>query len=96
MGFYIDPKNETKEEYLNREAIPISEDPIHLQNHLSEDKQNVLVCLVENPGFTAAAILYSAAELDAFLYPDGWWKDFYFLPVEKAKDWLYGQPIEGL
>lgn len=66
MGFYINPRNMTKEEWLARNGTSIT--PQHAKIHSAGD--DILVCLVQNDGFSAAGIAYDDRERDAFFYPD--------------------------
>lgn len=66
MGLYINPSNETKEEWLDRNAViklVATEPPTHRVDDM------LCVCLVDNGDFTAAAVAYSFRELLAFTDP---------------------------
>jgi len=63
MGYYINPRGETKEAWLARYGYPI---PGPNFNIASSD---AFVCLVDNGAFTAAAIGFSAREVEAFNLP---------------------------
>jgi len=82
MGAYINPKNETKEDFLNREGVEVAQ--------LSWENKPVgtlPVILVDNAIFTAAAIAYSKMELSAFVNPsDHRKKQFYYVSLEKLRD----------
>lgn len=73
MGCYINPRDMSKEEWLElfgvRTAAPAP---------LSET--HVPVCLVNNGPFTAAAVGFNDDEVKAFLYPDGRPKIWYTVP----------------
>lgn len=62
MGIYINPSNETKESFLLREATPI----ISLKKFEEVEEGKIQVCLVDNGFFTAAGVLYSQCEIEAF------------------------------
>jgi hypothetical protein len=66
MGYYINPKNCTKEQYLAEHARQVSTG--YARDHIAGD--DVLVCLVDNGPFTAAAIAHDDRERDAFMIPD--------------------------
>ena len=67
MGFYINPKNMSKEEWLRRNGLPILSE--HARIHSSGEF--VLVCLVDNGNdFTAAGIAYDDQERDRFMLLD--------------------------
>jgi hypothetical protein len=87
MGYYIDPPNMSKEDWLKEHGIPApySSEP-EPDGSLSRPKKtaptDVLVCLVENPNWTAAVICYDKAEFDRVLWgfqngrdirPHTWW-----------------------
>jgi hypothetical protein len=92
MGLYVNPPNMSKEQWLALNAVTSSEvaPAKHYNGHL------VAVCLVDNGMFTAAAIAYSAEELQVFNYPgDPRPKMWFQVPVKKietlhgdAKEWL--------
>lgn len=67
MGAYINPPNETKDEFLQREGTRI----FYADAFAHEDfTDKLLVVLVNNGSFTAAAIAFDAKEKEAFLSPD--------------------------
>lgn len=62
MGFYINPANESKEEFLKREALS---SPFDVKIAWGSVPDGFLpVVLVNNGPFTAAAIAYCERELD--------------------------------
>jgi len=65
MGYYINFKDKTKEEFLDARAIEMQtkEDVLNMCEH---DKGFVPVVLIDNGGFTAAGVAFSRDELDAF------------------------------
>lgn len=90
MGFYINPKDMTKEEFLRKHGTRLASVP---ERHRSTN--DVLVCLVDNGAFTAAGICYSQSERDAFAYPDDtrpkqWWS----VPISAIEEFMHGQEIE--
>jgi len=62
MGCYVNPRTETKEAFLLREGSMMQFAPTAAD--ITTD--SVPVCLVNNGPFTAAAVAYSANELQAF------------------------------
>lgn len=74
MGYYINPPDMTKEEFLEKHGTE-TDDPRF-------DSETFPVCLVNNGPFTAAGIAYDAKERDAFLRPDGRPKKWYQVPRE--------------
>lgn len=68
MGYYINPPDRTKEQFLSQFGYPVSETDV--RNH--DFGSNFLpVCLVDNNLFTAAGIAFDQGEANAFLWPDG-------------------------
>ena len=62
MGYYINPPNEAKEDFLRREGMRcLPEWP--------EGNDLALVCLMDNGPFTAAGICYDEEEMRAFNGP---------------------------
>lgn len=64
MGAYVNPLNETKEEFLEREGKEITVEDAILHN--PGRYNHFAVCLIGNGSFTAAAILYDEGEIEAF------------------------------
>ena len=65
MGYYINPPDMSKEEFLAKHGTPISAIQAEEYN-FKEDK--LPVCLLDNGAFTAAGIGIDAHEVQAFLY----------------------------
>lgn len=61
MGYYINPEEGTKEEWLDKYGTKLDGPPKEYW-----DGKNIAVVLVKNPGFTAAAIAYKQEELEYF------------------------------
>lgn len=61
MGYYVNPPGESKEKFLEREGIPCDGD-----FGLMADGATALVCLVDNVAFTAAGVVFSEGEHEAF------------------------------
>jgi hypothetical protein len=76
MGYYINPHNMTKEEWLIRNGRSIS-------SYTKVEAGEYPVCLVDNGLFTAAGIAYSQDEAMAFARPDGRPKRWYAVPRDK-------------
>ena len=88
MGFYIDPTQETKEQWLARNA---QEGPLVVEKNVDGD--NVAVCLVDNGAFTAAGICWCQEELEAFKQPDGRMKIWFWVPIKAVEPFMHGQKI---
>lgn len=67
MGFYIDPQNCSKEQFLANKGRRI---PVEDAYAVFDAGTNLPVCLVDNTIFTAAGIGFSKREIDAFNHPD--------------------------
>lgn len=86
MGFYINPRDMSKEDWLTLYGSPI-QSSIHLTDALfgswkSPDGDPMLpVCLVDNGAFTAAAVGIDAAEVNEFMRSDGRRKRWFFVPI---------------
>lgn len=81
MGCYVNPPDESKEEFLQREGRGIRVD----EAEITADE--VPVCLVDNGMFRAAAVAYSHGELRAFgdvtdMRPKAW----FMVSREKLRD----------
>lgn len=68
MGFYINPKNETKEQWLLKHGQMILS--LAEAKWLFEGEKYLPVVLMDNGIFTAAGIAYCKEELEAFSEPD--------------------------
>lgn len=83
MGFYIDPKQGTKEDWLRKHGRRIAQ-----PTAWPAASEDLPVCLVLNPGFTAAAIAYNERELERLLPEDGrpklWFSAPRFLLLEEG------------
>ena len=75
MGYYINPIEMSKEVWLS--AYPVV-DP-QATGFIAGDE--LLVCLVDNGPFTAAAVAINTTEYDCFMRPDGRTKVWYKVPV---------------
>lgn len=65
MDYYIDPREGTKEAWLEKYGKLINAD--EAKQH--DAGEQILVCWVDNGPFTVAEICYNNQERDAFLYP---------------------------
>jgi hypothetical protein len=76
MGYYINPRNCTKETWLAEHGQPIT--LAYAKAHPAGDR--VVVCLIDNGPFTAAGIAYDDRERDAFAHEDIRPKAWYLVP----------------
>lgn len=67
MGFYINPPDMTKEDWLIKHNVKIFTTPPSFES--IREKNLILICLVDNGLFTTAGICYSQREIDAFNQP---------------------------
>ncbi len=90
MGYYINPPDMSKEEWLAKNGIECA--PETAKAHSMKGSTIRVVCLVDNFEFTAAAIAYTDEERDHFFYPDrsGFQRPrkWYLVEVEKLKPYL--------
>lgn len=81
MGAYVNPQNESKEHFLEREAQEIQWDNKPTFEQVPE--KYMLVVLVENSGFTAAGIAFSKREYEIMTDPNESRRRRLFLIEEK-------------
>ena len=75
MGYYINPQDMSKEEFLARKGIPIF--AAEVLSIFDYHKDHLPVCLIDNGAFTAAGIAYSKDEAATFCRNDGRYKRWY-------------------
>lgn len=94
MGFYINPKNQFKEEWFqqNMQRFQGRTPPEH---HYLKDDDYVACCLFHNGGFTALGIAYCKRELEDFAFLDGRQKFWAYFPYKLVEPYLFGQKVEG-
>lgn len=82
MGYYVNPPQESKEAFLEKNGIHAHSD---IKIAWSEVPEGFLpVVLLDNGPFTAAGIAYSERELEAFTSPtDRRPRKIYMVPIEK-------------
>ena len=85
MGYYIDPEGMSKEQWLQANAISkYITIPTKEQFNHADTNDNCLVCLIDNGGFTAAAIAYCEDEFRVFANPNDRRPTLWFkVPIEK-------------
>ncbi len=86
MGLYLNVpgKENATEMWLNENGdyLFCNEE----QKHDYSDKENIIVCLVDNVKFCAAAVLFNQEEAKRFICPDGRIKFFYRVPLKNLKE----------
>ena len=87
MGFYLNvPGNASATEHWLRDNGEWLRPREERNYNYDENKENVIVCLIDNIQFTSAAILFNAAEAARFLPWDGRLKEYFKVPIEKLKN----------
>lgn len=89
MGFYINPPDMSKEDFLTTQGT--------LYDHLPmfhRDEDLVTICLVDNGAFTAAAICYNQDEYEVFEIYDGRPKKWFGVNIEKLAPYINPELIE--
>lgn len=83
MGIYINPASESKEAFLLREAETVTT----LKDYSDVEPDKIQVVLVDNGFFTAAGVLYSQNEIQAFTSPtDNRPKQFFLIDRSKLSN----------
>lgn len=86
MGYYINPQNKTKQQFLEEVGIRI--DPAMALTVL-EGGIAYPVCLTDNGAFMAAGIAFCKEEIEAMTRPEDrrpkWW---YMVPRHRLTDYL--------
>lgn len=85
MGCYVDPPNETKEKFLEREGREVESDYITQNYKQIKEKDKLPIVLVDNGPFTAAGVCYVEREFERFVRYDNSPKRFFIVPIEKLK-----------
>lgn len=72
MGAYVNPPNQSKEEWLEENGVQISRGAAKRISNNIEDgpTEELAVCLVDNGPFKAAGICFEPREFEAFSQPD--------------------------
>jgi len=82
MGFYVNPENETKEEFLEREGLIVT--PGFSMQWDDIPQGHLPVILVRNPTFTAAGIAFCKDKFKVMTNSyDKRLRTIYFVPIEK-------------
>lgn len=89
MGYYINPPDCSKEQWLEANGTGISMPGTALANWDYTARQ-LPVCLVDNGAFTAAGIAYCEREAEAFAYTDGRRKRWYAVDKAKLEQFCHG------
>ena len=87
MGCYINPKGMTKEAFLIEKGKPT-------KPGWPEDKDDALVCLIDNGAFTAAGICWCKRELESFAFDDDRPKDWFLVKKADLTEFMNGQKFE--
>lgn len=80
MGFYINPEEGTKEEFLEKNGAFF----FIVRNGFQNRPEGKLpVILIMNPTFSAAAVAFSEEEYQHLVLPEGRTKVGFYVPIEK-------------
>jgi hypothetical protein len=83
MGFYVNPCDCSKEEWLIKNSVKQSK----VAPKWSDiDDEHLAVCLVDNLMFTAAGVAYNEYDLECFARDDDRDKIWYIVPIKKLKE----------
>ncbi|QNA89300.1 hypothetical protein G4G28_14000 [Massilia sp. Dwa41.01b] len=83
MGCYIEPKDQTKEEWLAARGRPITEAQAgQIKFFMAKE---LPVVLIDNGSFRAAGVAYDAYTYEEFCYPDGRHKQWFMVKTEDLK-----------
>lgn len=91
MGYYINPKNMSKEEWLSENHSEVLKEAPSSNIRINSDgSKDMAVVLVDNGAFTAAGVAYSQDELNAFTANknDHRPKIFLWVPLQKIEEVL--------
>ena len=83
MGCYVNPQNETIEEFLEREGREVISDYISQNYRFIKQEGSLPVVLCSNGNFAAAGIAYTEREFERFVRYDDRPKRFFIVPIEK-------------
>ncbi len=84
MGCYINPKDQSKESWLAKNAIIVVRDVVETFDY--NDSQGLVpVVLINNGAFTAAGVAYDADERDVFLAPDLRERMYFLVEIDKVR-----------
>lgn len=83
MGIYINPREETKEEFLEKYGSLMTQRDVEVFEYRAEThKEHTMICLVDNGIFTAAGVVFNEREREAFSrLEDGRPKKWYLVPI---------------
>lgn len=85
MGCYVNPENETKEEFLEREGQEVITDFVSSNYKFLKQEGKLPVVLCDNGNFTAAGVAYTEREFERFVRYDNRPKRIFIVPIEKLK-----------
>lgn len=87
MGCYVNPKNETKEAWLEKNATVIYKTGTFPSWGVIFSSKELPVILIDNGTFTAAGIAYDEREYADFTDPnDPRPRQIYKVPIDKLKE----------
>lgn len=86
MGCYVNPDNEEKEAFLEREGREVTSDYISQNYKFIKEGGELPVILCDNGAFFAAGIAYTEREFERFVRYDNRPKRFFIVSIEKLKE----------
>ena len=92
MGIYINPLDMPKDQWLRENGKIVSTEYVRMFDEWDSD--DVIICLVDNVGFTAGLVMKDKREQDAVLDPkDDRSKTFFLVSKKKVESVTRGWPI---
>lgn len=95
MGLYVNPPTGDKIKWLHERGREVNPDHVIDLPHYDQKTDEVLVCLVMNPSFSAAAICDRNQEKMIYSVDDGRIKFWFYVPYHDLKPYLQNYKIEG-
>ena len=97
MGIYLNPPGVSKETWLAAWATEEVFEPPSAHKRQGELEIEVVVCLISNSAFSAAAVAYSREELQAFRSPlDRRPKRWFWVPAHALNLATCGVDVEAI
>lgn len=87
MGYYLNPKDMSKEQFLDKYG-EVCMKPTDFTRTSDSGKEQIIVCWVHNGDFTAAGICVNQDEFDAFMHPDPRTKMWFWVDKELLDEYI--------
>ena len=88
MGYYINPSDKSKEQWLVENGFPVSLWDLKTTGFENLKASELPVCLIDNGWMTAAGICYDEAEFNEFSRNDGRPKRWFLVKKNLLTPWL--------